>query len=40
MIQVFRESGFAVELRPTPDEIKVEFPTSFSPDATERFRGS
>jgi acetyl coenzyme A synthetase (ADP forming)-like protein len=38
MIQVFRESGFAVELRSTPDAIHVEFPTSLSDEATARFQ--
>jgi acetate---CoA ligase (ADP-forming) len=37
MIEVFRESGFPVELRSSPDSIHVEFPTSFSADAVERF---
>lgn len=38
MIQVFRDSGFAVDVRPTPDAIRIEFPTSLSPDATARFQ--
>ncbi len=38
MIDVFRESGFPVELRSTPDAIMVEFPTSLSVEAIERFR--
>jgi acetyl coenzyme A synthetase (ADP forming)-like protein len=37
MITVFRESGFAVEVRRTPDAIQVEFPTSLSREATARF---
>jgi acetyl coenzyme A synthetase (ADP forming)-like protein len=37
MIEVFRDSGFPVQLRSTPDAISVEFPTSLSPEAIERF---
>ncbi len=37
MIKVFRESGFPVEMRSTPDAIAVEFPTSLSIDAVRRF---
>ncbi|MBV9415883.1 MAG: GNAT family N-acetyltransferase [Solirubrobacterales bacterium] len=37
MIEVFRESGFPVDRRSTPDAIEVEFPTSFSPGAVARF---
>jgi acetyl coenzyme A synthetase (ADP forming)-like protein len=37
MIEVFRESGFAVQMRSEPGEIYVEFPTSLSPEAMERF---
>jgi acetyl coenzyme A synthetase (ADP forming)-like protein len=37
MIEVFRESGFPVDLRSTPDAIHVEFPTSLSPEALARF---
>jgi GNAT superfamily N-acetyltransferase len=37
MIEVFRESGFPVEMRSTPDAIEIEFPTSLSPDAVARF---
>ena len=37
MIDVFRQSGFAVELRSAPDAIHVEFPTSFSEEALRRF---
>ena len=40
MIDVFRESGFPVDLRSTPDAIEIEFPTSLSPDAIERVRGA
>jgi acetyl coenzyme A synthetase (ADP forming)-like protein len=38
MITVFRESGFAVDVRRTPDAIRVEFPTSLSPEAATRFQ--
>ena len=37
MIEVFRESGFPVDMRSTPDAIEVEFPTSLSPAALARF---
>jgi acetyl coenzyme A synthetase (ADP forming)-like protein len=37
MIDVFRASGFPVELRPTCDAIEIELPTSLSPDALARF---
>ncbi len=37
MIEVFRESGFPVEVRSLPGSIRVELPTSFSPEAMERF---
>lgn len=37
MIEVFRESGFPVELRSSRDEIRVAFPTSLSPEAVTRF---
>src|SRR5579862_7808551 len=37
MIEVFRDSGFPVEIRSTPDAIKIELPTSLSADAVERF---
>ena len=30
MIEVFRESGFPVDMRSTPDAIAIEFPTSLS----------
>ncbi|MGA9858956.1 MAG: GNAT family N-acetyltransferase [Solirubrobacteraceae bacterium] len=38
MIEVFRESGFAVEVRSTPDAIKVTFPTSLTSEAADRFQ--
>ena len=38
MISVFRESGFAADVRRTSDAIRVEFPTSFSPQAAARFQ--
>jgi acetyl coenzyme A synthetase (ADP forming)-like protein len=37
MIDVFRESGFPVKLRSTPDALEVELPTSLSEAAVERF---
>jgi len=37
MIEVFRESGFPIEMRSTPEAIAVEFPTSLSPEALRRF---
>ncbi len=37
MIGVFRESGFAPRVRAFPDEVHVEFPTSLTDDARERF---
>ena len=37
MIDVFRESGFPVELRSAPDALEVELPTSLSAAAVERF---
>ena len=37
MIEVFRESGFPVELRSTRDAIEIELPTSLSPEALARF---
>jgi acetate---CoA ligase (ADP-forming) len=37
MIEVFRESGFPVQLRSRPDSIAVDLPTSLSADALERF---
>ena len=37
MIEVFRESGFPVQMRSNPDAIAVELPTSLSTDALARF---
>jgi acyl-CoA synthetase (NDP forming)/RimJ/RimL family protein N-acetyltransferase len=37
MIQVFRDSGFAVRTRTEPGTIRVEFPTSMSTAARDRF---
>ncbi|MBV8956895.1 MAG: GNAT family N-acetyltransferase, partial [Solirubrobacterales bacterium] len=37
MIEVFRESGFPVAMRSTPDAIEIEFPTSLSAEALARF---
>jgi acetyl coenzyme A synthetase (ADP forming)-like protein len=37
MIDVFRGSGFPVDLRSEPDAIAIELPTSLSPEAIERF---
>ena len=37
MIEVFRESGFPVHTRSTPDAIEIELPTSLSADALARF---
>ncbi len=37
MIEVFRESGFPVDMRSTPDAIAIELPTSLSEQARERF---
>jgi acetyl coenzyme A synthetase (ADP forming)-like protein len=37
MVEVFRESGFPVSMRPEPGVIVVEFPTSLTPDALQRF---
>lgn len=37
MIDVFRESGFPVDMHSTPDAIAIEFPTSLSDAAKERF---
>jgi len=37
MIEVFRESGFPVDMRSTPDAIEIELPTSLSLDALARF---
>lgn len=37
MIEVFRESGFPMKTTAEPGEILVEFPTSLTPEAVERF---
>jgi acetyl coenzyme A synthetase (ADP forming)-like protein len=37
MVEVFRESGFPVEISSAPGTIHVEFPTSLSAEARERF---
>jgi acetate---CoA ligase (ADP-forming) len=37
MVEVFRESGFPVDLRSRPDVLEIELPTSLSPAAIERF---
>jgi acetate---CoA ligase (ADP-forming) len=37
MIEVFRESGFPVEMSSEPGAIRVEFPTSFAHEAVSRF---
>jgi acetate---CoA ligase (ADP-forming) len=37
MIEMFRESGFPVEIAASADGLHVEFPTSLSAEATERF---
>jgi acetyl coenzyme A synthetase (ADP forming)-like protein len=37
MIEVFRESGFPVEMSSEPGAIRVEFPTSFADEAVGRF---
>ena len=37
MIDVFRQSGFPVDLHSTPDAIAIEFPTSLSDLAKDRF---
>lgn len=37
MIEVFRESGFVVKTSAEPGQIFVEFPTSFSAEAIDRF---
>jgi acetyl coenzyme A synthetase (ADP forming)-like protein len=38
MIDMFRQSGFPVEIRSGRDAIKIEFPTSLSPEARSRFQ--
>ena len=40
MIEVFRESGFPVEVRSEPGSIHVELPTSFSDEAVAALRGA
>jgi acetyl coenzyme A synthetase (ADP forming)-like protein len=37
MLDVFRQSGFPTEIRYRAGEISIEFPTSLSPEAVERF---
>jgi GNAT superfamily N-acetyltransferase len=37
MVDVFRQSGFPVDLRSTPDAIEIELPTSLSPEGLARF---
>jgi acetyl coenzyme A synthetase (ADP forming)-like protein len=37
MLEVFRESGFPLETQREAGEVRVEFPTSFTPEALERF---
>jgi acetyl coenzyme A synthetase (ADP forming)-like protein len=37
MIQVFRQSGFAVRIRSLPGVLSIEAPTLLTPDALERF---
>ena len=37
MVEVFRESGFPVEISSVPDSIHVELPTSLSDEARKRF---
>jgi acetate---CoA ligase (ADP-forming) len=37
MVDVFRASGFPVELRSAPDALEIELPTSLSPAAVQRF---
>jgi acetyl coenzyme A synthetase (ADP forming)-like protein len=39
MVEVFRESGFRVQLRSEPGAIIVEYPTSLTEEALERFEG-
>ncbi|MBI4728694.1 MAG: GNAT family N-acetyltransferase [Acidobacteria bacterium] len=39
MIEVFRESGFPVQMRAEPGMIHVEFPASLTPEALDRFEG-
>ena len=37
MIGVFRDSGYPVDMRPTPDVIEIELPTSLSAEGVARF---
>ncbi|MGE3268951.1 MAG: GNAT family N-acetyltransferase [Chloroflexota bacterium] len=37
MLGVFRDSGFPVEMHSDPNEIRIELPTSLTPEAIERF---
>lgn len=37
MVEVFRQSGFPIEMRSEPGEIVVEFPTALTPEALDRF---
>ena len=37
MIDMFRESGFPVEIESSPEGLGVEFPTSLTPEAVTRF---
>ncbi len=37
MVEVFRESGFPIEVSSERGTIRIELPTSFSPEAVERF---
>jgi acetate---CoA ligase (ADP-forming) len=37
MVKVFRDSGFPVKTHSVPDALLLEFPTSLSPEALERF---
>jgi acetate---CoA ligase (ADP-forming) len=38
MVQVFRDSGFPVKTHTVPGVLLIEFPTSLSPEALERFQ--
>ena len=37
MVEVFRESGFPVDVRAEPGELRIDLPTSFSDEAVTRF---
>jgi hypothetical protein len=37
MIEMFHESGFPVEIESSPEGLRVEFPTSLTPEAVARF---